>query len=55
MLLFNAELAAERTFNKLILGGRRLTAKWGRSQALQIVIAVEGIIEIVEPVLGLPE
>lgn len=27
-----AENAAEKTFNKLILGGRRLTIKWGRSQ-----------------------
>jgi len=27
-----AETAAEKTFNKLILGGRRLTIKWGRSQ-----------------------
>lgn len=26
-----AELAAEKSFNKLIVGGRRLTVKWGRS------------------------
>ncbi|XP_075226297.1 pre-mRNA-splicing factor RBM22 [Lycorma delicatula] len=30
-----AELAAERTFNKLILGGRRMTIKWGKSQGRQ--------------------
>ena len=30
-----AELAAERTFNKLIIQGRRLNIKWGRSQARQ--------------------
>lgn len=28
-----AELAAEKTFQKLIIGGRRLSIKWGRSQA----------------------
>ncbi|XP_061092315.1 pre-mRNA-splicing factor RBM22-like isoform X1 [Conger conger] len=27
-----AELAAEKSFNKLIINGRRLTVKWGRSQ-----------------------
>lgn len=27
-----AELAAERSFNKLILQGRRLKVMWGRSQ-----------------------
>lgn len=30
-----AELAAEKTFNKLVLGGRRLTIKWAHSQAKQ--------------------
>ena len=25
-----AELAAEKSFNKLIINGRRLTVKWGR-------------------------
>ncbi|XP_035669646.1 pre-mRNA-splicing factor RBM22-like [Branchiostoma floridae] len=28
-----AEMAAERTFNKLIINGRRLSVRWGRSQA----------------------
>ncbi|KAL1115557.1 hypothetical protein AAG570_005847 [Ranatra chinensis] len=31
----SAELAAEKTFNKLILGGRRLNIKWGKSQGRQ--------------------
>lgn len=51
-----AEVAAERTFNKLILGGRRLTIKWGRSQGRQ---GGDGGDqgdgdEILEPVPGLP-
>ncbi|KAJ4433666.1 RNA binding motif protein 22, partial [Periplaneta americana] len=54
-----AEQAAERTFNKLILGGRRLTIKWGRSQARQGTSAtrgdgVEAMLEELEPVPGLP-
>lgn len=49
-----AEFAAERTFNKLILGGRRLSIKWGRSQGRQSISAVEGIRETLEPVPGLP-
>ncbi|KAJ8254657.1 hypothetical protein GJAV_G00195570 [Gymnothorax javanicus] len=28
-----AEMAAEKSFNKLIINGRRLSVKWGRSQA----------------------
>lgn len=34
-----AELAAEKTFNKLVLGGRRLTIKWAHSQAKQNAVA----------------
>jgi RNA-binding proteins (RRM domain) len=49
-----AEAAAERTFNKLILGGRRLTIKWGRSQGRQTVSAAEATRERLEPVPGLP-
>ncbi|KAJ8675689.1 hypothetical protein QAD02_011475 [Eretmocerus hayati] len=49
-----AELAAEKTFNKLILGGRRLTIKWGRSQGRQSVSAAEEVRETLEPVPGLP-
>ncbi|KAJ9589716.1 hypothetical protein L9F63_017088, partial [Diploptera punctata] len=54
-----AEQAAERTFNKLILGGRRLTIKWGRSQARQGTSTARGdgvdaIMEELEPVPGLP-
>lgn len=29
-----AEHAAEKTFNRLVIGGKRLTIKWGKSQGL---------------------
>lgn len=50
-----AENAAEKTFNKLILGGRRLTIKWGRSQgrAGQSIVQPNNL-ETYEPVPGLP-
>jgi len=35
----SAEIAAEKSFNKLILMGRRLTVRWGKSQARQTSIA----------------
>lgn len=50
----DAEDAAERTFNKIALGGRKLTIKWGRSQGRQAISAVETSREILEPVPGLP-
>ncbi|GJQ65490.1 hypothetical protein Trydic_g7594 [Trypoxylus dichotomus] len=49
-----AETAAEKTFNKLILGGRRLTIKWGRSQGRIGTGIVNPNAEIYEPVPGLP-
>ncbi|CAH1174096.1 unnamed protein product [Phaedon cochleariae] len=49
-----AEQAAEKTFNKLILGGRRLTIKWGRSQGRTGQPAVGHLAESYEPVPGLP-
>ncbi|XP_059472770.1 pre-mRNA-splicing factor RBM22 [Neocloeon triangulifer] len=52
-----AEVAAERTFNKLILQGRRVTIKWGRSQARQGAPGSkdpEGNFSELEPVPGLP-
>ncbi|XP_054266257.1 pre-mRNA-splicing factor RBM22-like [Macrosteles quadrilineatus] len=50
-----AELASERTFNKLILGGRRMNIKWGRSQGRQTSASVaQESIESLEPVPGLP-
>ncbi|XP_023233265.1 pre-mRNA-splicing factor RBM22-like [Centruroides sculpturatus] len=50
-----AELAAEKAFNKLILCGRRLTIKWGRSQAKSSVPTTkEGEGKKLEPVPGLP-
>lgn len=54
------ELAAERTFNKLIIQGRRLNIKWGRSQARQGIMGIgegESLDDIpapLEPVPGLP-
>ncbi|GFU55179.1 pre-mRNA-splicing factor RBM22 [Trichonephila clavipes] len=52
----SAEIAAEKSFNKLILSGRRLTIKWGRSQAK---VSSGGSKETeqknLEPVPGLPE
>lgn len=49
-----AENAAEKTFNKLILGGRRLTIKWGRSQGRSgAPVAVQNL-EMFDPVPGLP-
>ncbi|XP_014246837.1 pre-mRNA-splicing factor RBM22 isoform X2 [Cimex lectularius] len=47
-----AESAAEKTFNKLILGGRRLNIKWGKSQGRQG--GPGGIEDVYEPVPGLP-
>lgn len=49
-----AEFAAEKTFNKLILGGRRLTIKWGRSQGRQGTGINLSSAEVYEPVPGLP-
>ncbi|KAK5643086.1 hypothetical protein RI129_006931 [Pyrocoelia pectoralis] len=49
-----AENAAEKTFNKLILGGRRLTIKWGRSQGRQGPTIGNPAAELFEPVPGLP-
>ncbi|CAL1530111.1 unnamed protein product [Lymnaea stagnalis] len=53
-----AEAASEKAFNKLILNGRRLNIKWGRSQGQQ---AVQGkkeetlALTSLEPVPGLPQ
>lgn len=51
-----AELAAERSYNKLILQGRRLNIKWGKAQARQGTTPVEGpeMRESLQPVPGLP-
>lgn len=54
----SAETAAEKSFNKLIVNGRRLNVKWGRSQAARGKERErEGIAESglkLEPVPGLP-
>ena len=51
-----AEAAAEKTFNKLIINGRRLNIKWGRSQAQQSMLKRDGEDDDsnLEPVPGLP-
>ncbi|KAK7506347.1 hypothetical protein BaRGS_00002459 [Batillaria attramentaria] len=51
-----AETAAEKSFNKLIINGRRLNIKWGRSQGQQANPRkehMEGDMSL-EPVPGLP-
>ncbi|KAI8797280.1 pre-mRNA-splicing factor RBM22 [Biomphalaria glabrata] len=52
-----AEAAAEKAFNKLILNGRRLNIKWGRSQGQLAITKKEETISQVplEPVPGLPQ
>uniref|UniRef100_A0A182NGG8 Pre-mRNA-splicing factor RBM22 n=1 Tax=Anopheles dirus TaxID=7168 RepID=A0A182NGG8_9DIPT len=59
-----AELAAEKTFNKLVLGGKKLTIKWAHSQAKSTAYAQNstprgaggggGSNRIFDPVPGLP-
>uniref|UniRef100_A0A6M2DS05 Pre-mRNA-splicing factor RBM22 n=1 Tax=Xenopsylla cheopis TaxID=163159 RepID=A0A6M2DS05_XENCH len=46
-----AEMAVEKTFNKLIINGRRLNIKWGKSQANRSKDASE---IVTTPVPGLP-
>eukprot|EP00745_Piridium_sociabile_P023032 TRINITY_DN35876_c0_g3_i1.p1 TRINITY_DN35876_c0_g3~~TRINITY_DN35876_c0_g3_i1.p1 ORF type:complete len:347 (+),score=73.68 TRINITY_DN35876_c0_g3_i1:186-1226(+) len=52
----SAETAAEKSFNKLIINGRRLNIKWGRSQGQQLVpqIPTGEPSAPLEPVPGLP-
>ncbi|KAK3089452.1 hypothetical protein FSP39_003727 [Pinctada imbricata] len=52
----SAEQAAEKSFNKLIIGGRRLNIKWGRSQGQQMAVKRDGEEDEakLEPVPGLP-
>lgn len=51
----SAELAAEKTFNKLILAGRRLVIKWGRALARNPTVGDQVAPgRKLEPVPGLP-
>lgn len=52
----SAEVAAEKSFNKLIINGRRLNIKWGRSQGQQVNPRREPMESgmHLEPVPGLP-
>lgn len=36
-----AEHAAEKTFNRLVIGGKRLTIKWGKSQGMFSVVILD--------------
>ncbi|GAB6018879.1 RNA binding motif protein 22 [Chamberlinius hualienensis] len=49
-----AELAAERTFQKLIIKGRRLNIKWGKSQGHASMAGFIDEGKHLEPVPGLP-
>ncbi|KAL1395473.1 hypothetical protein pipiens_011227 [Culex pipiens pipiens] len=52
-----AELAAEKTFNKLVLGGKKLTIKWAHSQAKSTAYAQSSVPRnnrMFDPVPGLP-
>jgi pre-mRNA-splicing factor RBM22/SLT11 len=53
-----AEAAADKTFNKLIINGRRLNVKWGKSQGNQNQSETELVNEqnsvVLQPVPGLP-
>ena len=48
-----AETAAERSFNKLIIKGRRLKILWGKSQADKPKAGRDGGVQLT-PVPGLP-
>lgn len=48
-----AELAAEKTFNKLVLGGKRLSIRWAYSQAKQASVMPK-VNRNFDPVPGLP-
>lgn len=53
----SSELAAEKTFNKLVLKGRRITIRWGRPQSQQNVagqLGGAGNLRQFDPVPGLP-
>ncbi|XP_045775811.1 pre-mRNA-splicing factor RBM22 [Maniola jurtina] len=49
-----AEHAAEKTFNRLVIGGKRLTIKWGKSQGRQGPNDKNEAMPALEPVPGLP-
>ncbi|CAB3993500.1 pre-mRNA-splicing factor RBM22-like [Paramuricea clavata] len=51
---FSAETAAENSFNKLIMKGRRLKILWGKSQGAKATPGREGGAKLT-PVPGLPE
>lgn len=52
-----AELAAEKTFNKLVLGGKKLSIRWAYSQAKQATPAIQKNRQDprLDPVPGLPD
>lgn len=50
----SAEMAAEKTFNKLVMGGKKLSIKWAHSQAKQGPPKVPRGNPAVEQIPGLP-
>ena len=49
-----AELAAEKTFNKLTIKGKKLSIRWGKSQGKQDAIQAAGSGMALPQVPGLP-
>ena len=49
-----AEVAAEKTFNKLTIKGKKLSIRWGKSQGKQDAIQASGSGIAVPQVPGLP-
>ena len=49
-----AEVAAEKTFNKLTIKGKKLSIRWGKSQGKQEAVATSGPMLAIPQVPGLP-
>lgn len=49
-----AEMAVEKSFQKLVIHGQKLVIRWGRSQAKRGASATEGKPQVFAPVPGLP-
>eukprot|EP00096_Caligus_rogercresseyi_P014988 TRINITY_DN7440_c0_g1_i1.p1 TRINITY_DN7440_c0_g1~~TRINITY_DN7440_c0_g1_i1.p1 ORF type:complete len:389 (+),score=128.09 TRINITY_DN7440_c0_g1_i1:83-1249(+) len=49
-----AELAAEKTFNNLVIHGRKLTVRWGKSQGRQSIAGPSAAMSASSQVPGLP-
>merc|ERR1711963_1301239 len=49
-----AEVAADKTFNKLTIKGKKLSIRWGKSQGKQEAAATAGPVLAIPQVPGLP-